>query len=191
MADDLKIYSTFNIPSSHNNPQHALDLLVVWSESWQFRINLSKTQLLHLGTSTNVHTFFNGITILPADKVLNLDIITDNGLSYSSHISSIISKARSRTGILFGSFFSHHISLLKLAYITFVRPIIEYATQVWNSSVLKYISDLENVQKNFTYCIRSIKHLSYAERLAVLNLEPLELRRLKVDIVMYYKIRNN
>ena len=56
---------------------------------------------------------------------------------------------------------------------------------------LKYMSDLENVQKNFTYCIRSIKHLSYAERLAVLNLEPLELRRLKVDIVMYYKIRNN
>ena len=36
-----------------------------------------------------------------------------------------------------------------------------------------------------------MKHLSYPERLAVLNLEPLELRKLKADLVMYYKILNN
>ena len=45
--------------------------------------------------------------------------------------------------------------------------------------------DLENFQKNFTFRIRSIKHLSYPERLAVLNLEPLELSSLKADTVMY------
>ena len=44
---------------------------------------------------------------------------------------------------------------------------------------------------NFTYRIRFIIHLSYPERLAVLNLEPLELRRLKADLVIYYKILNN
>ena len=32
-ADDLKIYSTFNIPSSQNILQHALDLPVLLSES--------------------------------------------------------------------------------------------------------------------------------------------------------------
>ena len=147
-ADDLKTYSTFNISSSYNNLQHALDLLVLWSESWQLSINLSKTQLLHLGTSFNVHTYLiNGITILPADKVLDLGIITDSDLSYSSHISSIIFKARSRTGIIFRSFFSHNISLHRHAYITFVRLIIEYASQVWNPSVLKYISDFRKCSK--------------------------------------------
>ena len=73
----------------------------------------------------------------------------------------------------------------------FVYPLLEYASQVWNPSVLKYISYLENVQLNFTYRIRSLKHLSYPEWLAVRNLEPLELRRLKADLVMCYKIRNN
>ena len=87
-------------------------------------------------------------------------------------------------------FFSHNISILMQSYITFVRSIIEHAAQVWNPSVLKYITDLENVQRNFTYRIRSIKHLSCPERLAVLNLEPLELRRLKADLVMYYKLLN-
>ena len=50
-ADDLKLYSSFNIPSSYVNLQHALDLLVLWSTSWQLPINQSKTQLLHLGPS--------------------------------------------------------------------------------------------------------------------------------------------
>ena len=177
---------------SHNNLQHALDLIVLWTESWQLSISRSKTQLLHLGTSIHIHTYLiNGIIILPVNKLLDLGIVTDSDLRYSSNILSIISKPRSRTGIIFRSFFYNDISLLRQAFITYVRLIREYASQVWSSSVLKYISDLENVQRNFTYRIRSIKPLSYPERLAVLNLEPLERRTLKADLVMYYKIINN
>ena len=36
-----------------------------------------------------------------------------------------------------------------------------------------------------------MSHLSYPERLAAINLEPLEFRRLKNDLVMYYKCLNN
>jgi len=36
-----------------------------------------------------------------------------------------------------------------------------------------------------------LSHLSYPERLAVINLEPLELRRLKNDMVMFFKCLNN
>ena len=50
-TDDLKLYSSFNIPSSYVNLQHALDLLVLLSKLWQLSINQSKTQLLHLGSS--------------------------------------------------------------------------------------------------------------------------------------------
>ena len=141
-------------------------------------------QLLHFDVSIKVHTYLiNGINILPADKVVHLGIIMDNDLNYSCHISSIISKARSRTGIIFRSFFLHNIFLLRQAYIMFVRPILEYASQVWDPSVLKYISDLEIVQRNFNYHTRSIKHFSYRKRLAVLNLESLELSRLKAHLV--------
>ena len=44
---------------------------------------------------------------------------------------------------------------------------------------------------NFTYRVRSLKQLSYPERLAVLNVEPLELGILKADLIMYFKIVNN
>ena len=111
--------------------------------------------------------------------------------SVTPHISSIVWKVRSRTDIIFRSFHSHNISLLRQAFISFVRSILEYASQVGIHHFLKYTTDLENVQRHFTYRIRSIKHLSYPARLAILNLEPLELRRLKTDLLMYYKILNN
>ena len=56
---------------------------------------------------------------------------------------------------------------------------------------LKYISELENVQRHITRRIRSIKHLSCPERLEVPNFEPLELRSLISDLLKYYKIPNN
>ena len=93
-ADDLKLYSSFNIPSSYVNLQHALDLLVLWSKSWQLPINQSKTQLLHLGPSKNVHSYhIDGNNIMSTDKVLDLGVTTDSDLSYASHILSTVSKA--------------------------------------------------------------------------------------------------
>ena len=39
--------------------------------------------------------------------------------------------------------------------------------------------------------IRQLSHLSYFERLSILELEPLELRRLRFDLVQYFKIFHN
>ena len=50
---------------------------------------------------------------------------------------------------------------------------------------------IEKVQKQFTKRLYSLSHLSYPERVAALNLERLELRRLKNDLVMYCKCSNN
>lgn len=50
---------------------------------------------------------------------------------------------------------------------------------------------IELVQKHFTKRIPLLSRLSYPERLALINLEPLELRRLKSDLVLYYKCLHN
>ena len=47
---------------------------------------------------------------------------------------------------------------------------------------------LESVQRKFTKRIPSLCNLSYPERLAALNLESLEFRRLKFDLINYFKI---
>ena len=47
------------------------------------------------------------------------------------------------------------------------------------------------MQRRFTQRIPTLSNLSYPERLARLNLEPLELRRLHFDLFYYYKILHN
>ena len=67
-----------------------------------------------------------------------------------------------------------------------MRPIVEYNTIVWNPCV-KYLTDLiECVQRNFSKRTPSLSVLTYAERLAMLSLETLELRRLHFDLIFYY-----
>ena len=74
---------------------------------------------------------------------------------------------------------------MRKAFITYIRPLLEYNSVVWNPHKKDYISLIENVQRRFTKRIPSLHLLSYSERLAMLNLEPLELRRLRFDLVMY------
>jgi hypothetical protein len=47
---------------------------------------------------------------------------------------------------------------------------------------------VESVQKRFTKSLFIMKGLQYSERLKLLNAESLEMRRLKFDLFMYYKI---
>ena len=78
-----------------------------------------------------------------------------------------------------------------MAYTTYVRPIVEYATCLWSPDLIKNIKAIENVQRHFTKRIPALKNFSYAERLAALRLESLQYRRLKFDLIMYYKVLNN
>ena len=80
-----------------------------------------------------------------------------------------------------------------LLYCTYVRPILEYSSQVWSPCLLLDIDTLERVQRYFTrrlFARAAIEQANYQDRLSYLKLEPLELRRLKSDLVMVFKCLN-
>ena len=119
--------------------------------------------------------------------VSDLGIEIDSSLKYDAHINKIVAKAYSRIGVLFNGFTTRSVPVLRKAFLTYVRPVLEYASNVWAPYLIKHINALERVQKHFTKRIPSLSNLSYPERLTALDLEPLELRRLKSDLVLYYK----
>ncbi|MCP4651760.1 MAG: hypothetical protein GY858_00005 [Candidatus Omnitrophica bacterium] len=74
-----------------------------------------------------------------------------------------------------------------------MRPILEYCSPVWNPYLIGDILRLERVQRYFTrrLLIRTGQApLFYQNRLSHFELESLQLRRLKTDLVYYYKILN-
>jgi len=72
-----------------------------------------------------------------------------------------------------------------MAYTVYIRPILEYASNVIVST-FHYIHSIENVQRHLSKMIRFISDLPYLERLVVMDVEPLELRRNKSDLTMFF-----
>jgi hypothetical protein len=79
---------------------------------------------------------------------------------------------------------------MRQAFTTYIRPTLEYNSIIWNPSQKYLIDSIEHVQRNFTKRIPSLSSLHYPERLASVGLEFLELRRLRFDLVYYFKILN-
>ena len=82
-----------------------------------------------------------------------------------THISEICSKAYTLSNMIFRYFITNHYSPLVCAHLTYIRPILEYGSSVWNphSNYIGYNDLLEKVQRNFT------KKLFYRCNLSYLN----------------------
>ena len=105
-----------------------------------------------------------------------------------SILAKIAAKAHQRANCILRAFLSKDINLLMRAFIVYVRPIVEYCSVVWSPSLKKDIELIEEVQPRFTKRLPGLKHMSYNERLHYLGLSSLELRRLHLDLIYYYKI---
>jgi hypothetical protein len=117
----------------------------------------------------------------------DLGITISSDLSFERHINNIVFKARQRVSCcsLFRGFLSRNLRTMRLAFITYIRPLLKYNSIVWNPDFIYLIDLIENVQRNFTKRISSIASLSYPERLAILDLDLLELRRLRFYLISY------
>ena len=81
-----------------------------------------------------------------------------------------------------------------MLYKTYIRPIMEYNVSIWAPQSISDIKLAESIQKTFTrkLCKKlNIKYESYADRLTILQIESLEYRRVKFDLILLYKILNN
>jgi ribonuclease P/MRP protein subunit RPP40 len=75
------------------------------------------------------------------------------------------------------------------AFLTYVRPILEYASPVWSPYTRADIYKLESVQRRFTKRLPGFRNLDYQKRFAVLDVESLQLRRLRSYIIYSLRIK--
>jgi Reverse transcriptase (RNA-dependent DNA polymerase) len=188
-ADDLKLHRVVESVSSlgHCDLQKSLDNVSHRTSSWQFSINTTQTTVLNLSniiSSTTVKTYAIDDAVLSHSSIgSDLGILIDGRLLFKDHINSIVAKSSQRSGAIFRGFVSRNPSLMRKAFITYIRPILEYNSCIWNPSHKHLIDTIENVQRRYTKRIPYLTSLSYPERLAALKLDTLELRRLRVDLI--------
>jgi len=123
--------------------------------------------------------------------VSDLGVVLTEDLKVASHCSAIVKKARTRAIMIRRCFRSKDIPTLVWAFKVYVRPILEYASPVWSPHLIKDIDLIESVQRRFTKLLPGMYHKPYQERLRILNLQTLELRRLHIDLVLTYALLHN
>jgi len=81
--------------------------------------------------------------------------------------------------------------LLTRAFCVFVRPILEYASVIWNPHYENQITKIEGVQPFFYKRLQGLWSHPYHSRFAQLGLDSLYCRTVKADLLVCYKILHN
>ena len=157
----------------------------------------SKIKVLHLGKNNKkaeyyIHNADGSRHKLEATELeKDLGVHTDNQLKFTAHCENKINIANKTLRYIKHTFKFIDEDMFMLLFKALVRPHLEYSSCIW-SPYLKYnIDAVERVQRRATKMIPSLQELSYTQRLEKLNLETLEYRRRRADLLETYRIMNN
>ncbi len=193
-ADDVKLFFRFNSTSRRNVLQEDLNAIAVWANSWQLTISILKTFVMHIGLRNPKQVYkINNVDIIAVQSIKDLGVYVSEDLLWHEHILVTTKKASRVANVILHSFKSRNLDLYMKAFDTYVLPILDYCSFVWNPTLCQDIDLIENVQKCFTRRVFwkcSMPRMSYPDRLVLLNRISLERRRFVSSLVMFYKIVN-
>ena len=191
-ADDIKLYTRIETTTDIALLQANLDYVIAWSQLWQMKISATKCFILPIGGKFmclhDRHYILNNITLPTVFSIRDLGITIDQDLTFTNHVNTIVSRASIRSNLILRCFVSGDRNLLLKAFTVYVRPILEFDSPVWSPRYQHDIERLESVQRRFTKRLTGLRDYDYLTRLKVLHLETLELRRMKADLILTYKI---
>ena len=196
-ADDTLLYGLVHSVSDAHNLQLDLDRLIIWAQVWQMEFHPSKCFVLRICRTRNPIIYpysMLGQTLKPVENHPYLGIILSESLNWKSHVLDVKNKANRTLGFVKRNLYMCPERVKAQAYISLVRPKMEYASAVWDPFRAYQIKWLEQVQRGAarfvtqTYsreegCVtRALDHLGWPT---------LEQRRYQSRLKLLHKSLNN
>ena len=149
-ADDCLLYRVINSPEDTIILQQDLDQISDWVKIWQLRLNVTKCALIRCSRSLTpiVHHYtLNNSFLKEIDQHLYLGIMLNKTLSWLSHISNIAKKASNTLNFIKRNLSDCSREVKAQAYLTMVRPQMEFASVVWDPCYNVDVDKLEKIQR--------------------------------------------
>ncbi|KAK3083079.1 hypothetical protein FSP39_013376 [Pinctada imbricata] len=196
-ADDSLLFRKIRNRGDPEKLQADLDRLEEWEKRWQMSFHPSKCTVIRVtGRRKPMETKYtlHGHTLEVVNSGKYLGVTVSNTLRWNEHIQTTSSKAHRTLGFLRRNLGRSTPQVKVTAYTALVRPILEYASTVWDPHQVTSVRELEGVQ------IRAARFVfnTYTDTspgcvtnlLDQLGWEPLQARRTKNRLVMCYKINH-
>ena len=131
-----------------------------------------------------------GVAIKPLKCVKDLGVLISYDLTWGGQVDAAVNKANKILGIIYRTIGPTNQEAFSTLYITFVRPILEYAAPVWCPYLVKDVLALEKVQRRASRLALGHKRgeMEYEERIKILNWPTLEKWRHFISLIECYKI---
>ncbi|XP_072048561.1 uncharacterized protein [Amphiura filiformis] len=184
-VDDMSLAEirTTNQPSKIDMDVRDLD---DWANSNYLKLNPSKCKAMQITfkrcppSPPVLKIGGKELEVVTETKILGLSI--QSNLGWDIQVNKMISKGSRRLYMLNRlKRFGLPVEDLVSVFVSYVRPVVEYATPVWHSSLTAEQFDrLENIQKRACRIILGIRYDSYTEALELTGLQRLSSRRLQL-----------
>ncbi|XP_072024920.1 uncharacterized protein [Amphiura filiformis] len=114
-------------------------------------------------------------------------------MSWQTHINNISAKANRMLGLIRRNLRGCSRNLRQQAYLTLVRPHLEYCSPIWNPHTKKNITKIESTQRQAARFVLNTysRQASVSKLITQLQWDSLERRRQAASLCLMYKIHNN
>lgn len=195
-ADDCVLYRRISSQNDQLILQEDLNKIVNWCSLWLMSLNISKCQYMCVTRKRQIinHQYsINSSALTQVDSYRYLGVTITNQLTWCAHITNLIKDCSKSLGLLKRSIFLSPVPVRKLAYETFIRTKLEYASAIWNPHQSYLINSLEAVQNRAARFIASNydRHVSISGIKSSLTIPSLILRRKISQLCLFHKLYYN
>jgi hypothetical protein len=188
-ADDTKLTCKVGTEEEYVAAQSDLNELSNWSQTWLMPFNIEKCKIMHLGKKNPKNIYkLNGKKLMSVEEEVDLGVTFNSDFTFGKQCEKVVSKANSTMKLILKTVTSRSAKVLIPLFNSLVRPKLEYCIQVWRPYLKQDIKMLEKVQKRYTKRIKEVKGLRYEDRLLSLNINSIEARELRADLILVFKI---
>ena len=195
-VDDLTLIESKKV-NDQSNMQKTLDELCSWTEKNNMKLNPSKCLTMSITFSRLPHThdalLIGNVELCNVKEAKILGVLVQSNLKWDSHVAQVIKKCNRKLYMLRSlKRFNMPPPDLVTVYTGYIRPVLEYACPVFNSSLTKkQESQLESIQKRACKIILGKDYTTYETALCTCKLLALSERREQLCLAFAKSIEKN
>lgn len=193
-ADDTSLFTVIENADSIKLIDTDLYNIAKWADEWCIMLNPSKTKSMKFSrkrSSQWPNVKFNDIEIPDEPYHTHLGLTLSSDASWSEHINRIYEKASYRLNILRMLKYDMDRKSLIRFYTSYIRPILEYGSIIWDNCTKQESDLLESIQLDAARIITGLRRgTSHAILYEELGWIPLSKRRENTKLIHFFKILN-